>query len=106
MSQENVEVVRQHIEAYAAGDGERALSFVDPEVVVDFSRMGSREGSGTVMPAWLGRYGASEVPFSTIASRFVGWSTPMKWLWNWFARPVGGGPAESRPSIPSASSIW
>jgi len=33
MSQENVEVVRQHIDAYAAGDGERALSFVDPEVV-------------------------------------------------------------------------
>jgi hypothetical protein len=44
MSQENVELVRQHIEPYAAGDGERALSFVDPEVVVDFSRMGVEGG--------------------------------------------------------------
>ena len=40
MSQENVEVVREHIEAYAAGDAERALSFVDPDVVVDTSRVG------------------------------------------------------------------
>jgi ketosteroid isomerase-like protein len=40
MSQENVEIVRQHIEAYAAGDAERALSFVDPAVVVDTSRVG------------------------------------------------------------------
>jgi ketosteroid isomerase-like protein len=38
MSQENVEIVRRHIEAYAAGDAERALSFVDPAAEVDLSR--------------------------------------------------------------------
>lgn len=38
MSQENVEIVRRHIEAYAAGDAERALSFVDPAIEVDLSR--------------------------------------------------------------------
>jgi ketosteroid isomerase-like protein len=39
MWQENVEIVRQHIEAYAHGDAERALSFAHPEVEVDISRM-------------------------------------------------------------------
>ncbi len=40
MSQGNLELVRQHIEAYAAGDAEGALKFVDPEVEVDLSRAG------------------------------------------------------------------
>ena len=40
MSQQNIEIVRQHIEAYAAGDAEGALESVDPEVVVDTSRVG------------------------------------------------------------------
>ena len=39
MSQENVEVVRAHIEAFG-NDAERALSFLDPTVVSDASRIG------------------------------------------------------------------
>ena len=37
MSQENVEIVRAHIEAFLH-DAPRALSFFDPYVVIDWSR--------------------------------------------------------------------
>jgi ketosteroid isomerase-like protein len=37
MSQENVEIVRAHLEAYLH-DAARALSFFDPYVVIDWSR--------------------------------------------------------------------
>src|SRR5512132_3497891 len=40
MSRENVEVVRQHIEADAAGDAARALEHVHPEVEVDLGGIG------------------------------------------------------------------
>jgi ketosteroid isomerase-like protein len=40
MSQEQVEIVRQHIEAFTY-DPPRALSFLDPFVVGDVSRLGS-----------------------------------------------------------------
>jgi len=40
MSQENVEIVRGHIEAFTH-DAPRALSFLDPFVVGDVSRLGS-----------------------------------------------------------------
>ena len=40
MSQEQVEIVRQHIEAFTH-DAPRALSFLDPFVVGDVSRLGS-----------------------------------------------------------------
>jgi hypothetical protein len=33
MSQENVEIVRRAIEAYVAGDLEKALADADPEIV-------------------------------------------------------------------------
>jgi ketosteroid isomerase-like protein len=39
MSRQNVEVVRQHIQAYAAGDAARALSFLHPDVEMDISEM-------------------------------------------------------------------
>ena len=38
MSQENVELVREHVEAFLAQDTERALAFLDPHVVWDSSR--------------------------------------------------------------------
>jgi ketosteroid isomerase-like protein len=38
MSEENVEVVRRHIEAWRAQDAARALSYLDPHVVLDVSR--------------------------------------------------------------------
>ena len=38
MSQENVEVVRRILRAFAAGDRDEVLSLVDPEVVVDATR--------------------------------------------------------------------
>jgi len=44
MSQENVEVVRDHIEAFRQDDAPGAFSFVDPHVVLDRSRIG---GVGT-----------------------------------------------------------
>jgi ketosteroid isomerase-like protein len=39
MSEENVEVVRGHIEAFRRGDGPGALSYFDPYVVWDPSRV-------------------------------------------------------------------
>ena len=41
MSQENVEIVRQHIEAWSAEDATLALSFLDPYIVMDLSRTGA-----------------------------------------------------------------
>jgi ketosteroid isomerase-like protein len=38
MSEENVEIVRGHIEAWRAADAPRAVSFFDPYVVADVSR--------------------------------------------------------------------
>jgi ketosteroid isomerase-like protein len=40
MSEENVEIVRGHIEAWGAEDAARAVSFLDPHVVADVSRTG------------------------------------------------------------------
>ena len=40
MSEENVEVVRGHIEAFRRGDPPGALSHLDPNVVWDASRAG------------------------------------------------------------------
>ncbi len=40
MSQENVEIVRGHIEAFRQGDAQGALSHLDPYVVWDASRIG------------------------------------------------------------------
>jgi ketosteroid isomerase-like protein len=40
MSQENVEIVRGHIEAFRQGDPPGALSYLDPHVVWDPSRAG------------------------------------------------------------------
>jgi ketosteroid isomerase-like protein len=39
MSQENVEVVRKHIEAFRQGDASGALSYLDRHVVLDRSRV-------------------------------------------------------------------
>ena len=41
MSQENVEIVRAHVEAFQRGDSSDALSYIDPNVVWDASRIGS-----------------------------------------------------------------
>ena len=41
MSRENVEIVREHIEAFRQDDAPRSLSCVDPYVVVDRSRIGT-----------------------------------------------------------------
>jgi ketosteroid isomerase-like protein len=41
MSQENVEVVRGHLDAFNDNDAPRSLSAVDPYVVVDRSRVGA-----------------------------------------------------------------
>ena len=38
MSQENVEIVRTTLDAFAAGDRDRMLASIDPEVVIDGSR--------------------------------------------------------------------
>ena len=39
MSEENVEIVRRHIEAFRQGDAPGALSHLDPHVVWDASRI-------------------------------------------------------------------
>ena len=40
MSEKQVDVVRGHIEAFQAQDAPRTLSFLDPHVVLDMSRIG------------------------------------------------------------------
>src|SRR5262245_55357379 len=45
MSEENVEVVRAHIEAWSAEDAPRALSFLDPHVVADVWRTGGSDSA-------------------------------------------------------------
>ena len=62
MSQENVEIVRDHIEAFTH-DAPRALSFLDPFVVADMSRVGTFFGT---RPA----YGQEAV--AQAAARYVG----------------------------------
>ena len=43
MSQENVEIVRAHVEAFRAKDTERSASFLDEHVVQDLARVSALE---------------------------------------------------------------
>ena len=45
MSEEQVEIVREHVDAVGHGDFPRALSFFDPHVVVDMSRIAHAPGT-------------------------------------------------------------
>jgi ketosteroid isomerase-like protein len=45
MSEENVEIVRRHIEAWSAKEAALALSFLDPHIVLDLTRAGAIEGA-------------------------------------------------------------
>jgi uncharacterized protein len=45
MSQENVEIVRQSIQAFAAGDIEEMLSFIDPNGELHSAIIGGAEGN-------------------------------------------------------------
>jgi len=48
MSQENVEIVGQHIAAFQVLDVPRTLSFLDPYIVLDMSRVGGGPASDAV----------------------------------------------------------
>jgi uncharacterized protein len=62
MSQENVEIVRRHLEAYLSGDNETTLSYYDPEVEFDArARPGGQvyrghEGVAEAMRVWVGAW--------------------------------------------------
>jgi ketosteroid isomerase-like protein len=62
MSQENVEIVRRMYEAYHGGDVDAALSYYDPEVVVDASfRVDGgighgHEGLSRIIRTWVGTF--------------------------------------------------
>jgi uncharacterized protein len=62
MSQENVGVVERMYEGFRRGDAEAALSYLDPDVVIDAShRVDGRVGSGkdevgTILGEWLGTW--------------------------------------------------
>jgi ketosteroid isomerase-like protein len=45
MSQDNVEIVRRHIEAWSAEEAALALSYLDPHIVLDLTRAGAIEGA-------------------------------------------------------------
>ncbi len=65
MSEENVEIVRRHIEAYRREDAPVSLSFLDPYVVWDPSRVGVLDskaayGREAVLDAVLRYVGAFE----------------------------------------------
>jgi ketosteroid isomerase-like protein len=62
MSQENDEVVSRMYEAFSRGDAEAALSYLDPDVVIDAShRVDGRIGHGreeltAILAEWLGTW--------------------------------------------------
>jgi ketosteroid isomerase-like protein len=63
MSQQQVEVVRAHLEAFRSQDAPRTLSFLDPHVVLDVSRTGGdeeaiygREAIAEFMRRWIGTF--------------------------------------------------
>jgi ketosteroid isomerase-like protein len=58
MSQEQVEIVRDHIEAYRRQDVSVTLSFMDPHAVLDMSRIdGSDPSHGhEAIDQWVTRY--------------------------------------------------
>jgi ketosteroid isomerase-like protein len=62
MSEENVEIVRQMLEAFHSGDTKDALSFFDPAVVVDVSRRvdggigHGREELNAIITRWVGTF--------------------------------------------------
>jgi ketosteroid isomerase-like protein len=68
MSQENVEIVRGHIEAWSAEDAPSALSFLDPYVVADVSR------TGGIDSAFYGREAIAE-----FFRRFAGTFEDYRW---------------------------
>ena len=45
MPQNNVEIVRRHIEAWSAEEAALALSYLDPHIVLDLTRAGAIEGA-------------------------------------------------------------
>ena len=52
MSREQVEIVREHIEAVRRRDFPRALSLFDPHVVVDMARIGGPEEDAPTCSRW------------------------------------------------------
>ena len=62
MSQENVEIVRAHLEAYLRGDNDAALAAYDPEVVFDVSLRPEgrpyygRDGVAEALRVWTGTW--------------------------------------------------
>jgi hypothetical protein len=56
MSQEQVEIVREHSEAVRSGDFQHALSFFDPHVVVDMARIGGPEEDAAFGPEGVADY--------------------------------------------------
>jgi ketosteroid isomerase-like protein len=62
MSQENVEMVRHHLEAFFSGDNETALSYYDPEVEFDATARPEgqvyrgHEGVAEAMRVWVGAW--------------------------------------------------
>ena len=45
MSRENVEVVREHIEAYRRDDVAKSTSFLDPDIIIDTTRVSGSIGA-------------------------------------------------------------
>src|SRR5215470_5204977 len=56
MSEEQVAIVREHIEAIRSRDFPRALSFFDPHVVVDMARIGGLEEDAAFGPERVADY--------------------------------------------------
>lgn len=62
MSQQNVEIIRGMYEAFSSGDGDGALEYFDPEVVIDAThRVDGRIGKGhqelvAILGEWLGTW--------------------------------------------------
>jgi ketosteroid isomerase-like protein len=69
MSQENVELVRRHLDAWLSGDNETALGYYDPEVEFDASVRPEgqvyrgHEGVAEAMRVWTGAWEDWSVEF-------------------------------------------
>ena len=71
MSDRNVEIVREHFDAYRRGDHEAAASYLAPDVEYHVIQEGTLRGPGAVLAMWQ-RWESSFDEIETTALEFIG----------------------------------
>jgi ketosteroid isomerase-like protein len=70
MSQENVDIVRRAVEAYVAGDLEKALADADPEIIWNPAEEAATQALDAIR-AYLGRWEGGWEELTTTPEEFV-----------------------------------